>query len=226
MRSLAPYLVTLPLLATPACQLWTGPALAQTVSADQALTYLARSHAADAKCRYLNPGERQELADYLAKAEVAETGRSSSANAQSIIAAGRAQGRGVVCNPASGAEVKATLAASREALARGDRPRRKVVAEVSPPQQRPKKQRGKPTGRLASYGEQAMAYYVERRCNFLSAAEARSFWNHIVAAHAVALKSNGRRAVAAMLKGAEAEAAGRACGRRSAALVEAAFSAL
>jgi hypothetical protein len=223
MRSLAPYLVTLPLLASPAAPLWIKPVMAETVSAEQALTLLAKSNAADAKCRHLSSSERQELADYLARAEVAETSRSSSAKAQAIIERGRADGRESLCGEESRAEVDATLTAARDAIDHG--PPRRQVAERPAVKEKvaaPKVSRVRTTGKLANYGDAAMAYYIERRCNHLSPRQARAFWDRIVAQHAHALKTNGKRAVAAALKTAEARASRKSCGMRTAALVKAA----
>jgi hypothetical protein len=233
MRSLAPYLVTLPLLVTPACEIWIKPAFAQSVSAEEALTLLARGNAADAKCHHLSAGEHQELADYLAKAEVAETGRSSSAEAQSIIATGRAEGRESLCGEESRAEVAATLEAARQAMADGES-RGAAVADAQPAAPAAKAPENKvapvktPTARadLASYGAAAMAYYVERRCGHLSPSDARAFWNLIVTRHNAALKAFGKRAVAAALQTAEATAGERSCGIQTAALVDAAFKSI
>jgi hypothetical protein len=231
MRSLAPYLVTFPLLLAPLGEVGLKPALAQAVSAEQALELLARAVAADAKCGHLGAAEHQELADYLAKGEIAQAGRSSPAETQSIIATGRAQGRESLCGADSRAEVGATLAAARDAVGGGDR--REVAQsnpEPAPPIEKPKqavREAPRPVvaqkGDLARYGEEAMAYHVERRCGHLSNAEAREFWNAVVARHEAVLKTNRRRQVAAVLASAEARAARQACGRRSAALVAAVY---
>jgi hypothetical protein len=228
MRSLAPYLVTFPLLMAPMGEAWINPVLAQSMSAEQALEFLARSAAADAKCHHLDAGDRQELADYLARAEIAETGRSSPAEAKSIIATGREAGRDSLCGADSRAEVEATLAAAREAMQRGEA---RDVAEPDPVPAQPVADprmvaRSTPlpakTG-LARYGEDAMAYYVERRCGHLTGAEARDFWNLVVAQHNAALKAHRGRQVAVVLASAEANAGRQSCGRRSAALVDAAY---
>jgi hypothetical protein len=232
MRSLAPYLVTLPLLVAPMGEMWLKPALAQSMNAEQALEFLARSAAADAKCHHLNAGDREELADYLARAEIAETGRSSPEEAKSIIASGRSAGQESLCGEDSRAEVEATLGAARDAMDQGDR---RDVAEPDPvpaqPIERPQvAARSTPVPAtsakdgLARYGEAAMAYYVERRCGHLSNAKARDFWNGVVAQHNAMLNAYRRRDVAAVLTSAEANANRQSCGTRTAALVEAAYA--
>jgi hypothetical protein len=229
MRSLAPYLVTFPLLLAPMSAVWVKPALAQVVPAEQALELLARGVAADAKCNHLNGGERQELVDYLATAEVAETARSSPAGAQSIIARGKAQGRESLCGAQSRDEVQATLAAARDAMARSDGRRRVKPQRQTADANASRRTRqagiavGTKTG-LAGYGEWAMAYYVERRCGHLSNRKMYRLWNAVLARHNAALKAHGRRAVATTLKRAEARALRQACGTRTAALVGAAYA--
>jgi hypothetical protein len=230
MRSLAPYLVTFPLIVSPMAEAWLKPAFAQAVTAEQALTLLARSTAADAKCHHLSDAEHQELSDYLAKAEIAQAGRSSPEETQSIIATGRAQGRESLCGPDSQDEVQETLVAAREAMRHepgAEEPEQRTAAAPVGKAPEAKKTNvrtaDKPKSDLAGYGQEAMAYYVERRCGHLSNAEAREFWNHVVARHNAVLRAYGKRAVAAALQAAEAAAGRRSCGMRSAALVEATF---
>ena len=78
-------------------------------------------------------------------------------------------------------------------------------------------------GGLALYTRQATAYYIERRCQFLSAGDTMAFWKAIVARHNAMIARYGGAAVTRAK--AEAEQAGAAaCGADAAVFVRAAWN--
>jgi hypothetical protein len=252
MNSLLHYTITVPLLALPAAIALPKFALAGNPSPVQALELLATSKEIDAKCKQLSTGERQELSDYVARAEIAIARRTSAADAQSAITIGKAKGKAATCNEASQAQVRDMLTAARRAMANlpkrvaenGDGlviedkstvPMRPSLDDQAPPlplaqpeQSAPKSfvKRFPGHNMLQSYGAAAMAYYVERRCNHLPYPQARAFWNLIVERHGEALANNKRRAVAATLHTAQARADAMSCGAQTAELVKQNYAAI
>ena len=241
MRKLLQTLITLPLLALPLAVL--KPAAAAPFTPLAAIELLAKSKASDARCRHLQSGEAQELADYLARAEIAAASQTSVGETQSAIAAGRSAGAAVLCGADSLAEVRGTLDAAREAMVAigGGEPANDetavattaVVPDKTAPAApvvklvKPKTTALKalpPAPRLGSYSAAAMGYYLDQRCRHLSAKEAKRYYAGILRGHKSALAASGKPAVAALLRSAEAQANGVACGTRSAALVKTGFA--
>jgi hypothetical protein len=246
------YTITVPLLALPIIGVAPKVALAEISSPVQALELLAKRKEIDAKCHRLSPGERQELSDYVARAELAVVRRHSVADAQAAITIGKAKGAAAACDEAALSRVRETLSAARRALAGSPEPAAEsegglvieaktslsmrpslVEPETSAPPteiekpkleavvEQPKKHR-----LLERYRAAATAYYVERRCGHLPRREAQQFWNLIVERHNEVLARNKRRAVAATLQSALAEANTMMCGARSAALVRQEYAAV
>lgn len=181
-----------------------------------ALRLLAKSHATDGKCKILGPGDADELNFYLARAEVAAASRNSVSEVQSSISLGKALGNSTMCSDQSKAEVGSILAAARQAMAEAADPPRAAVEDELPPA---KSEKTKPRGidaqqqrpSLAGYGRQAFAYYVERRCEYLSRRQIRAFWTAIMREHRAALGAYGGAAVAGTLGRARAQAERTGC---------------
>ena len=116
MLKFSQFLITLPLLALPFAALASKPALAETVGFERALELLAKSVVVDNKCNVLTVSERDELSNYVAKAEVAAAERTTVDVTRSALSAGQGQGRAETCGDEASQEVKATLIAAREAI--------------------------------------------------------------------------------------------------------------
>lgn len=230
MLRLAKLLITLPVLALP---LWgAAPALKAEAVMTQidALRQLAKSRAADGKCRVLAPGEAEELSGYLARAEIAAAGRQSVGEVKSAISLGKTLGGGAACSANTSDEIKATLDAARQAMAavkpsrlaeEDDVASEETVApgrRIRAPQPR--------NASLAAYGRQAFAYFVERRCEYLSHRDIRAFWAAVMREHRAALSAYGRRAVVRTVQQAQAEADRMECGARGRQIVRAEYTRL
>ncbi|HTN96772.1 MAG TPA: hypothetical protein VL101_07330 [Nordella sp.] len=231
MLRLAKLLITLPVLALP---LWgAAPALeAQEVMPQiDALRQIAKSRAADGKCRVLAPGEAEELSGYLARAEIAATGRQSVGEVKSAISLGKTLGGSSACTANTSDEIKATLDAARQAMAAVS-PSSRVAEEddvareeTVVPERRIRAPRPRNSS-LAGYGRQAFAYFVERRCEYLSHRDVRAFWAAVVREHRAALSTYGRRAVVRTVKQAQAEADRVECGAKGRQMVRAEYTKL
>lgn len=216
------FLITLPLVALPLSG-FAGNAAAEAVTQLDALRLLAQSHAADRKCKTLPAAEADELNSYLARAEVAAASRNSVSEVRSTIALGKSLGDTASCTAATNDEIGATLTAARQAIAAATRPpaASESAGEEAVAGPAPRRAAAVPEMRtrnsLAAYGRQAFAYYVERRCEYLSRRDVRAFWTAIVREHREALGAYGGPAVARTLRRARAQADGIGCdaaGRR------------
>ena len=221
-------LISLPLIAAPAIALMPHPGSA-AMQPIEALEQLAKSRTAEARCRTLDQRERDELAGYLARAEVAVTRTAPLSDVQGSLTAGRMAGEAVPCSDAVRNEITATLAAARRAMAAVEaRPATRIFEPKAAGTARnlgntSAQGSTMPRDNLARYGRQAKAYYVERRCTHLSGHKTRNFYDLIVRRHQAAVQAYGGPAVGIVLRRAEAEAADIRCaGSRS--LVAAAYS--
>jgi hypothetical protein len=217
MQRVAKILFTLPLLGLPLAAL-APKAGAEAVTQLDALRLLAKSRAADDKCKVLAPGEAEELRGYMARAEVAAATRNSVSEVQSIISLGKALGATASCSPQTTAEIGATVAAARQAMSALERPRQSadegtVQAGKETPATRigERKTQAQRRGGLAAYGRQAFAYYVERRCGYLSRRDIRAFWTAVIREHKAAMSVYGGPAVASTLRRARSQADGMSC---------------
>ncbi|QIG50882.1 hypothetical protein G5V57_26005 [Nordella sp. HKS 07] len=230
MLRLTKFLILLPVLTLP---LWgAAPALKAEVVMSQieALRQLAKSRAADGKCRILPAGEADELAAYLARAEIATAGRASVSEVRSAVSLGKALGGGSDCTTHTTDEVRATLDAARQAMAKTKPvPEAEEDEFVEPPVMPERRAIPAPRPRnatLAEYGSQAFAYFVERRCEFLSHRDIRAFWAAVVREHRAALSAYGRRAVVRTVQRAQADADATECGASSRQIVRAEYTKL
>jgi hypothetical protein len=217
-RWLTPLIAAAPLLMMHLA----APTRAESVAVNEAVRLLAKARAADEKCSILNAGERDELASYIARAEVAAVERGTVAAAQSALKRGGAEGHAAACGDVAAQETETTLAAARDAVAAADASQEEQVTEdQSPPSAEPKRETVQkparqevsaiPEGLMARYAAAAEAYYVERRCNYLSRREVGEFYAAIVTNHRAAVKRFGAPAVKAALVKAESRAAGQRC---------------
>lgn len=229
MLRLAKLFITLPVLTLP---LWDAApkAHAEVMTQIDALRLLAKSRAADSKCRILPVPEAEELSGYLARAEIAAASRQSVGEVRSAISLGKALGGGAACSANTSDEVKATLDAARQAVATVRPAQEAEEAAVEPPVATDRSRliaAPKPrNASLAEYGQQAFAYFVERRCEYLPHRDVRAFWAAVVREHRAALSVYGRSAVVRTVKRAEAEADRMECGARSRQIVRAEYTRL
>jgi hypothetical protein len=210
------FLITLPLLALPLAAMASKPALAEAVGLERALELLAKSVVVDNKCNVLTMSERDELSNYVAKAEVAAAEKTTVAVTRSALAAGQRQGRAETCGAEASQEVRATLTAARDAINAAERgsasePDRTVAAPV-------------PKGGLSAYGRIIETYYLERRCAFLSRRKMNSFYKSVVRSHRAAISEFGKSAVSKVMKSAEARSNYQRCNGMVEARVKAAFA--
>jgi hypothetical protein len=230
MPRFAKLFISLSVLTLP---LWDAAPQAQAevvMSQIDALRQLAKSRAADSKCRILSAPEAEELSGYLARAEIAAASRQSVGEVRSAISLGKTLGGSSACSANTSDEVKATLDAARQVVAiakPSDEAEEDLIVEA--PVATGGRQILAPRPRnasLADYGRQAFAYFVERRCEYLPHRDVRAFWAAVVREHRAALSVYGRRAVVRTVRRAEAEADRMECGARSRQIVRAEYTKL
>lgn len=218
LRWLTPLIAAAPLLMM---QL-AVPAKAETVAVNEAVRLLAKARAADLKCEIFNADERDELSSYVARAEVAAVERGTVTAAQTALKQGGAEGEAAPCGGVLAKEARDTLAAARKAIAAADASEDDQAAEEPGPlpskakietAQKPKLEDTplKQEGLMARYAAAAEAYYVERRCTYLSRREVGEFYAAIVSNHRAAVKRFGVSAVKAAIAKAESRAARQRC---------------
>ena len=224
------FFITLPLLALPLSGIASK---AEAVSQLDALRLLAKSRAADGKCKILPAGEADELNGYLARAEIAAASRNSLSEVQSTIALGKTLGNTATCSDTTTNEVGATLSAARQAMAAVHQPRRgeeeetEVVENPTPRLKiRAPQEPLKVNVTLTGYGRDAFAYFVERRCEYLSRRDTRSFWRALMREHEAALSKHGKPAVARTLRRARIQAEEIECDGAGRQLVRSAYTKL
>jgi hypothetical protein len=218
MLKFSQFLITLPILALPLASVGAKPALAETVGLERALELLAKSVVVDKRCNVLTGSERDELSNYVAKAEVAAAEKATVAVTRSALSAGQSQGRAETCGEAASQEVKATLTAARDAIRAaetGDSSAEEPAVAVARPE---------PKGSLSTYGRIIEAYYLERRCTFLSRRKMNSFYKAVVRSHRAAISEFGKSAVSKVMKTAEARSNYQRCNGVGEARVKAGFA--
>lgn len=93
------------------------PASAAGLSAEQATELLARSSAANERCKILTGPETTELAAYVQQAATVLATKTNVARASATLAKGKAIGTAVRCDDTSSRAVRAVLQAARSAVA-------------------------------------------------------------------------------------------------------------
>ncbi len=218
MLKFSQFLITLPLLALPLAALAPIPARAETVGLERALELLAKSVVVDSKCNVLSVSERDELSNYVAKAEVAAAEKTTVNVTRSALSAGQSQGRAEICGEEASQEVKATLLAARDAInaaEQNDGSASEPVRTVAAPA---------PRGGLSVYGRIIETYYLERRCTFLSRRKMNSFYKAVVRNHQAAISEFGRSAVSKVMRSAETRSNYQRCNLVGEARVKAGFA--
>ena len=218
MPKFSQFLITLPILALPLAAIGAKPALAETVGLERALELLAKSVVVDNKCNVLTVFERDELSNYVAKAEVAAAEKTTVAVTRSALSAGQSQGRAETCGAEASQEVKETLTAAREAINSAEQGE-SSAAEPTRPVAMPA-----PRGGLSIYGRIIETYYLERRCTFLSRRKMNSFYKAVVRSHRTAISEFGKSAVSKIMKSAEARSNYQSCNGVGEAGVKAGFA--
>ncbi|MCA0434172.1 MAG: hypothetical protein LCH46_13020 [Proteobacteria bacterium] len=94
-------------------------AVAAPISPERATELLARAQAINIKCLVLNESDRQELSDFVARAELSLAEKISVKAAKSALTKGRAIGRSATCGEASSQSVRDVLSAARKATSDG-----------------------------------------------------------------------------------------------------------
>jgi hypothetical protein len=212
------FLITFPLLALPLAAVAPNPALAETVGLERALELLAKSVVVDNKCNVLTVSERDELSNYVAKAEVAAAEKTTVSVTRFALSAGQSQGRAATCGAEAGQEVKETLTAAREAINSAEQANSPAAGEalaVATPALR---------GGLSVYGRIIETYYLERRCAFLSRRKMNSFYKAVVRSHRTVISEFGKSAVSKVMKSAEARSNYQGCNGVGEARVKAGFA--
>ena len=231
MRKISRIVISLPLLAA-AWMAGTNSmnAAVQELGHSEAVRVLAKSQAIDSKCRYLTRPEHNELQDYVARAEVVAAVHVGAHAATTALHSGTQAGEATDCGRESETVVRATMDAARRAISTKQRQRKSYAAKR-------KKRRSQKigsnrrtaeaallTGSLAKYRSLTAAYYVERRCQHLSHAQAVDFWRRIVRLHNRVLTSQGPDALSVAKAQAIARAkARRRCNSSTARLVRASY---
>lgn len=108
MRRLSLFLLSLGGLVATA-----GVVFAQGMAPSDVTTMLAKSNTLDTRCNILAETDRQDLMDYLARAEILLAESESVKSAQTAMAKGRAAGESAPCGPEQNRFVAGILAAAR-----------------------------------------------------------------------------------------------------------------
>ena len=218
MLKFSQFLITLPVLALPLAALATKPALAETVGMERALELLAKSTVVDNKCNVLTMSERDELSTYVAKAEIVAAEKTTLEITRSALSAGRKQGQAASCGTEASNEVTQTLVAAREAINAA------AQEESSPAEQTVAIQTPASKGSLSTYGRVIEAYFLERRCTYLSKPKINSFYRAIVKGHFAMVSEFGKPAVSSVMRTAEARAKVQSCDGSGEVRVKAGFA--
>jgi hypothetical protein len=236
MATLLNKLITLPVIILPVAMLTVKPASAELVSPSEALEILAKSDVASVKCGVLMGSERIELKQYVARAEIAAVRRMGPEAANATVLSGRAAGKAASCSGATAAEIYEALSAARVAIAQADGGRRAKPSLFGKPRSvrlsnsatpvMVDRQTVAPRGSLGRFQQVSTAYFIEKRCRFLSNSRARNLWQSVVGAQTGAVAANARAKVNAVLKQARATANRTPCDAKAARFVRSAYASL
>lgn len=117
--------------------LMMSPANAAEDVPAQAFYYLAQAHAINAACHFLSDSARDELATYVARAEVAAVERLGLEQVRAARQRGVTDGNAAGCRDTARATLNETLLAARQAVAQIDQPAADAQASLSAPQAAP-----------------------------------------------------------------------------------------
>ena len=231
MTKYAQLVTAVALLTLPFSNLAWQPAFAETVGIERALVLLAKTTVVDDKCHILTVSERDELSNYISRAEVSAAEKTTVEITRSSLAAGKQAGKRTACDEQARADVKDTLMAAREAIKTVTQ--KEQVAAAKPPAKLASLEKlpavavaavPVTTGNLSSYARITEAYFLERRCTYLSKREITSFYNAVLKNHAAAIAQFGKPAVSAARKHAEGRANAKSCNDAGQALIQASFA--
>jgi len=224
-----------PMLVLPPAVISCRPALAEGLTGADAVSILARVEAVDSRCRFLPSARHKELENYAARAERTMASQTSKASAQLAAAAGASEGRKVTCNDAALSEVADTYAAAHEAVAAADSaPKPKPVESAAKPKLEKTATKASAavsesemrepgaTG-LSQYGRLVKAYYIERKCRFLTPRQDFRFWRSIGRLHYNVVADHGAARVRPLLQRAESGAGSQSCSEGNFGAVRQAF---
>ncbi len=247
MRNLYRMLISLPIAALPLLAASPHLSAAPAMRPSDAVRLLAESNTADARCHILAPSDHQQLADYVARAEVAAAQLDGAAVTRSALAAGISSGNTMACDMRTQIMVAATLSAARRAekelgpqiaelvkkakakkIARAqsgaNRQVRAAALQLPPANdQRHLFSLSGSGGALDLYTRHAAAYYIERRCRFLASSDTMAFWKLIVMRHNAMIARFGGAAVT-VAKATAADYGSAACDGDSKGFVRAAWN--
>ena len=131
MPKYAQLVISLPLLALSLVSLSLKPAVAETVGIERALELLAKTTVVDAKCHILNASERDELSNYISRAEVSAAQKTTVEITRSSLATGTRAGKATACDQQASSDVRDTLMAARAAIKSVTQ--KEQMAAVKPP---------------------------------------------------------------------------------------------
>ncbi len=98
------------------------PASGQDAAPTQAIHFLAQAQAVNDTCHFLSDSARDELAGYVARAEVAAVEKLGPAAVRAAMIQGRAEGKAAGCTETARGNLNETLIAARQAVTRIDGP--------------------------------------------------------------------------------------------------------
>jgi hypothetical protein len=224
-------LISLPLLLLPLAASPVKSAFAETVGIERALELLAKSVAVDGKCNVLSAAERDELSRYASRAEISGAEKTSVEHTRAALETGKRAGLATVCNAQAKADVKDTLGAAREAIKTVAQNDVGVVPDTKVTSQKPTNAAiatnpGKPAApnKLSTYSRVTEAYFLERRCSYLSRQQIMSFYKAVVRNHLAAIAQFGKAAVSSARRSAEINANSQSCNGAGEARVKAGYA--
>jgi hypothetical protein len=231
-------LISLPLLLLPLATLPMKSAFAETVGIERALELLAKSVAVDGKCKVLSAAERDELSRYASRAEISGAEKTSVEHTRAALETGKRAGLATVCNNQSRADVKDTLEAAREAIKTVAQNDTLTVPDTKVTSQKPVINGQKPTSvaistnpgkpaapnKLSAYSRVTEAYFLERRCSYLTRQQIMSFYKAVVRNHLAAIARFGKAAVSSARRSAEVNANSQSCNGAGEARVKAGYA--
>jgi hypothetical protein len=225
MRRLPGHLITtVPLVASQIFFRADMSAMAGEFTPLATVELLSKSHAADTRCKFLDPASHDELGRYVVHVERAAAEIEGRAAARTAFAQGLQAGKSAECSTQIEAETVSTLKAARRAMAamRGDRAIAESAAIAT--EERNSPQSILPAaGELAVHEQRMAAYFTELHCDHLAYRQKWKFWRVIVAQHQAAVGQFGPEAASDAKERAQTLSESRKCSKETAALVQAQY---
>ena len=220
---ISPFLFTFAFVTT------QGQGFAAVIGAEEATKLLAKSQSVEEKCKFLTASQHDELSAFVAKAEIAMVAKSSTENAKSIIASGRASGQNASCSDFELAEIVDIIGAAHQATSVTAQssplptsapervvPKKTMVSEI--PASKPIEKTQKlidlntpQTAGLSRYAALTQRYYIARRCKTMSYGSITGLYKNVVSTHKNVVASYGVSAVRAVMSKSESKANASSC---------------